>query len=153
MSLQRSLANNNTLHEDAQAVEPEHYSAARNTASDPEKKPPQGKNKLHPQREKDEPHNSHTSVAGYGGDSRADDRNTRELPTTTGTEAEKAKASHKIFAEAHAEAIAVVIAEDPEETYSPGKSLLHHRNPKLHRHGRRRANPSLLDMEQTYPSS
>ena len=44
----------------------------------------------------------------------------RERLPTTRAEAEKAKASHRVFAEVHAEVVAVDLAEDPEEPKSPG---------------------------------
>ena len=45
----------------------------------------------------------------------------RERLPTTRAEAEKAKASHRLFAEVHAEVVAVDLAKDPEELKSPGR--------------------------------
>ena len=63
---------------------------------------------------------SHTSADGEQEGSRADERIARERFSTTRAEAEKAKASHRVFAEVHAEVVAVDLAEDPEEPKSPG---------------------------------
>jgi len=59
------------------------------------------------------PNRSHTSAAGEQEGSRADERIARERFSTTRAEAEKAKASHRVFAEVHAEVVAVDLAEDP----------------------------------------
>ena len=70
------------------------------------------------------PHKTHTSAAGDGEDSEADGCCTatlhRSLHTTTGAGEETAKAPPSIFTGDHAESVAIVVAEDVEDHYSPG---------------------------------
>ena len=66
------------------------------------------------------PDRSHTSAAGEQEGSRADERIARKRLPTTRAEAEKAKTSHRVFAEVHTEVVAVDLAKDPEEPKSPG---------------------------------